>query len=194
MNAISGSHGERRALRCPLRIARLSRTLFVPYMQLLDHAIRSQETRDCSYAVQSLPHHLLPGSLDSAVLGRECPDRAFPGPDVALNLPSAPLLRDDLLRGNRDGVSRSMSSTPFASRSSCTVLIGATQVNPSSSRTSGAWLSCKRHQRIRRTPCKQTHLQQIDELPISHAHLVRVQDLCRSPATHCSYVIEPYKA
>ena len=90
------------------------RALFVPYLrwveillQVSDHAvarvtIRPQERVVVSYAVQRLPHRLLRKFRFPAVLGGERLDRAFFGPDVALDLPPAPLIRDDFLRGCRD--------------------------------------------------------------------------------------------
>jgi hypothetical protein len=89
-------------------------TLFVPYLrwveillQVADHAIarvtiRSQERVVVSYAVQRLAHHLLREFRFPAVLGGERLDRAFFCSDVALDLPPAPLVRDDLLRGGGD--------------------------------------------------------------------------------------------
>ena len=134
--------------------------LFVPYLrwmeillQVADHAvarvtIRPQERVIVSYAVLCLPHHLLREPWFPAVLGRERLDRAL----FLLGMSRwiSRLLRFSamiscvavVMRG-----SRSRSSAPFASSSSCTVLIGATQVKPNISRTSGAWLSWERYQR-----------------------------------------------
>jgi len=90
------------------------RALFVPYLrwmeillQVTDHAIArvaicSQERVIVAYTVQCLAHHLLRESRSPAVLGRKRLDRALFCSDVALDLSSATLLRDDLLRGRSD--------------------------------------------------------------------------------------------
>src|SRR5579863_8068435 len=84
--------------------------LFITHMRLVevrllvaDHAItrvaiRSQERVIVAYAVQRLPHRLLRESGFPAVLGRERLDRPFFCSNVALDLPPAPFLRNDLLR------------------------------------------------------------------------------------------------
>ena len=76
-------------------------------LQVADHAIarvtvRSQERMVVSYAVQCLPNRLLRESRFEAVLGGECLDRTFFFPDVALDLSTSSLLRDDLLCSRSD--------------------------------------------------------------------------------------------
>ena len=105
--------GETRA-GTPTPNSKAIRTLFVPHLrrveillQVADHAIarvaiRPQECMVVAYAVQRLAHRLLREPRLPAVPGGERLDRAFFGTDVALDLPPAPLLSDDLLRGGSD--------------------------------------------------------------------------------------------
>ena len=106
---------------CRLLVPHLRRVEML--LQVGDHAVarvavRSQECVVVPDAVQRLTDALPWEPRFPAVFGGERLDRALLGLDVALNLPPAPLIGNDLLRGGCDeGVTKQIEHVVFIEKS-----------------------------------------------------------------------------